>query len=670
MTSVVLNNFFRGKVDKDLSGRFDLPIFQNGFPLLRNFISCNKGSLKYRTGFIYEAETRNNEPAVLIPFRFNTNQTYLLELTNGYMRFYTYDNNGKFGYVTSSGSDVLVLQTDITYEQAKNLAYAQNADAMYFAEGTMNPKVLKRTSANSFTIENAPITGIDFNDTGYPSSVTFYQGRLWFGGFSNKPTTVKASGVADYGQFTIPSSNIKDDDPLSYQLSIISDPILWLYGGRYNLVAGCGEGVVAINGGNSGDAITSTKVNAEIISRESACSTVPTEKDSQMVYLSLSRTKAYSLVYDMLSESFLAANLSVLNEESGKIKKLYYKRDKNNLIYGLMESGQMTALLYSKSEDMFGWFPITTKGEVKSFCPITRPDGNDDLIICVLRNGTYYIERMADEVDFTDFYETDYENDTDKAKFYRLQGEELKQCVYVDNAVTIKNLHTEEITLSGTTLTSSSEVFNSSFVGHRIIYKTQDGSQYGEMLIKSVESSTSATVEVLTEEVYPLTWNSWYLTFNKVDDLDDIEGQEQAVIGDGGFAGVYTVENGEIQLDKEYSVVTLGYSYKGFAMSFILGMYDNGLNSQTIKKKINTFVLRFVSSAGVRIGTDVNNMQDVQLFNPSGYYDAPPLLMDGDEYVYGYNDTHDYEKRIFVEQEKPLPCNLTVIEARVSFDKL
>ena len=40
MTSMVFNNFVRGKLDKDLSGRFDLPIFNNGFPYIKNYI-CN-----------------------------------------------------------------------------------------------------------------------------------------------------------------------------------------------------------------------------------------------------------------------------------------------------------------------------------------------------------------------------------------------------------------------------------------------------------------------------------------------------------------------------------------------------------------------------------------------------------------------------------------------------
>lgn len=41
-------------------------------------------------------------------------------------------------------------------------------------------------------------------------------------------------------------------------------------------------------------------------------------------------------------------------------------------------------------------------------------------------------------------------------------------------------------------------------------------------------------------------------------------------------------------------------------------------------------MLRFVHSAGAKIGTDLNDMQDVQYFNLGGFMDLPPLPMDGE----------------------------------------
>lgn len=670
MTSLVLNNFVRGKLDKDLNGRFDLPIFSNGFPQIRNWICNYKGNLKYRTGFEYVGETRNNNPAKLVQFRFNTDQTYLLEMTDNYMRFYTYDANGNFGYVDDGLGNILELNTSIPYTSAVKIQTAQNADVMYMVEKDIPPQKLTRVSATSFTMTAATMTGADLVNNGYPNSVSFYKGRLWIGGFKKKVTTLKASKVADYENFTVPSSP-KDDDPLSFTLSDIADPISWIYGGKRNLIVGNPQGICVVNGGTVDEPITSTAVNADLANKEGASLCIPTEKDSQMIYVGLDEKKAYSFDYDLVTESFVSSNLNLLSNELDNIEEIYFKRDDNNIIYGRTSNGQMIGLLYNKSENIYGWFPIRTNGNVISACTITRPDGKDDLIICVLRNGIYYIEKLADEVEFTDYYSTDYKNDVNKEKFYRLQMEELKKCSYLDSFERFQNLHNETITLSGTTLTTTtSNTFNSNMVGHRIVYKTKTGAEYGSMLVTSYTSDTEVEVQVLTNEVTPLTYDSWYVTFNTITGISDLNGETQGVVADGGYVGEFVVQNGEIALDREYTSVVLGYKYEGFAKSFNLGVWSEGTNYQTVKKRISQFVIRFVDSAGFTIGTNLDNMQDVQQFNPQGFYDTTPLLMNSDEFIYGYNDSHSKEKYIYLIQDKPLPCNITMVEYKINFERL
>lgn len=670
MTSLVFNNFVRGKLDKDLNGRFDLPVFSNGFPYLRNWICNYKGNLKYRTGFEYISEARGNLPAKLIEFRFNTEQTYLLEMTNNYMRFYTYDADGNFGYVDDGNGKILELQTNIPYSSAQKIQKAQNADVMFMVESNITPQKLTRTSATAFNMVNANFSGADLPTNGNPNSVAFYKGRLWIGGFSNKVTTIKASKVANYENFTIPSSP-KDDDALSFTLSDIADPISWIMGGKRNLIVGNPQGICVVNGGSVDEPITSTAINADLANKEGSSTCLPTEKDSQMIYIGLDKKKAYSFDYDLVTESFVSSNLNLLANDIEKVEEIYYKRDDNNLVYGRTADGQMLCLLYNKAENIYGWFPLQTNGKVISACTITRPDGKDDLVICVLRNGTYYIEKMADEVQFTDFYSTDYQNDENKEKYFRLQMEELKQCSYLDNFVRYEQLHNESITLNGTTLTANSGTpFTSSMVGHRIVWKTKTGAEYGAVEVKNYVSNTELEVEQLTEEVTPLTYNSWYVTFNTVGDLDDMNGETQGVVADGGYIGDYVVENDQIQLDREYTSVVVGYKYEGFAKSFNLGSWADGVNYQTVKKRISQFTIRFVDSAGFTIGTALDNMQDVQTFNPQGFYDTTPLLMNSDEYVYGYNDDHNKEKYLYLIQNKPLPCNLTMVEYKINFERL
>lgn len=814
MAQLVINNFIRGKLDHDLNGRFDLPFYFNGFEVCRNLISNYKGNIKFRTGFKYEAQPFNNTEPVLKEFRFNTEQSYLLEFTENKLRFYTYDANGNFGYVydteakneapvfTSNSQDgyevsdalgksdcykifngvssyvvgawrnywvqikypsakivksykikadsagkpeyptawslwgsndgnvwqtieakngqsfslgeektfevrndeafayyrlaftdgrlyrgngeigrvqfftvdenplPIELDTGITLEQAKKLQVTQNADAMYLTMDEINPKILKRESATQFSIADVLPNGIKFDETGYPACVTFYSARLWYGGFSKKPLTVYGSEVAEYNNFVIPESNIDDEDPLELTLSEITDPIEWMVGGKTNLYVGNAEGITLINGGGYEIPITATEVNADLANKEGASRAVPTQKDSQVFYISNDRRKVYMFDYDLLTEKFLSTDLNWLAQDvtRGRLKEIHYKRDDNNIIYALLDNGQMAGLLYNSRESIMGWFPLETNGTATSMCTVTRPDGKDDLFIGVNRANGWNIERLAPEVEFTSFYDTPYyRKDKNKQVYNRLIAEELKQCVYLDNASIVNYLQEVSVTYDGNgTVTADTQIFSEEHIGHYIVYKTETGREYGYFRITEYISPTSVKVELESEGCYPNTWGRFYISFNEVSGLEAFNGQKVPVVVDGGYLEEFEIQDGKLLLGREATSIVVGYGYEGILKTFNLGFYANGKNLQTTHKRISEFVLRFVNSAGGKIGTDLDSMQEIQYFSINGFLDLPPLPMDGDE-KRTIPDTTAEEKYIYLVQDLPLPLNLTMIQYNVQF---
>lgn len=814
MAQLVINNFTRGKLDHDLNGRFDLPFYFNGFEVCRNLISNYKGNIKFRTGFKYEAQPFHNTEPVLKEFRFNTEQSYLLEFTENKLRFYTYDANGNFGYVyateakneapafTSNSQDgyevsdalgksdcykifngvslyvvgawknywvqikypsakivksykikadrngepeyptawslwgsndgnvwqtieakngqsfslgeektfevkndvaftyyrlaftdgrlhsgngeigrvqfftvdenplPIELDTGITLEQAKKLQVTQNADAMYLTMDEINPKILRRKSATQFSIADVSPDGIKFDETGYPACVTFYSARLWYGGFSKKPLTVYGSEVAEYNNFVIPKSNIDDEDPLELTLSEITDPIEWMVGGKTNLYVGNAEGITLINGGGYEIPIAATEVNADLANKEGASRAVPTQKDSQFFYISNDRRKVYMFDYDLMTEKFLSTDLNWLAQDvtRGRLKEIHYKRDNNNIIYALLDNGQMVGLLYNSRESIMGWFPLETNGTATSMCTVTRPDGKDDLFIGVNRANGWNIERLAPEVEFTSFYDTPYyRKDKNKQVYNRLIAEELKQCVYLDNASIVNYLQEVSVTYDGNgTVTADTQIFSEEHVGHYIVYKTETGREYGYFRITEYISPTSVKVELESEGCYPNTWGKFYISFNEVSGLEAFNGQKVPVVVDGGYLEEFEIQDGKLSLGREATSIVVGYRYEGILKTFNLGFYANGKNLQTTRKRIGEFVLRFVNSAGGKIGTDLDSMQEIQYFSINGFLDLPPLPMDGDE-KRTVPDTTTEEKYIYLVQDLPLPLNLTMIQYNVQF---
>lgn len=97
------------------------------------------------------------------------------------------------------------IATPYLESEIDDVKYAQSADTLYLVHKNYPPKKLVRNppSHASWTLSNLPIVNAPkaWNTGSYPSTVTFYENRLWFGYSTNK---VCASQTGDYYNF-VPS---------------------------------------------------------------------------------------------------------------------------------------------------------------------------------------------------------------------------------------------------------------------------------------------------------------------------------------------------------------------------------------------------------------------------------------------------------------------------------
>lgn len=86
---VVQTNFTSGELSPKLFGRIDTKHYYNGAAELTNFYVQPYGGAFTRPGTVYVAETKYPDKATrLIPFNFNNEDTYVIEMGDEYMRFY------------------------------------------------------------------------------------------------------------------------------------------------------------------------------------------------------------------------------------------------------------------------------------------------------------------------------------------------------------------------------------------------------------------------------------------------------------------------------------------------------------------------------------------------------------------------------------------------------
>lgn len=105
-------SFSKGEIAPDLYGRFDVDAYAQSLRKARNVVILKYGGVTKRPGTRLVAEVYNaSEPVRLIPFTFSIEQTYALELGQGYMR------------VASAGG--LVLNEELAITAISNEAQAK-----------------------------------------------------------------------------------------------------------------------------------------------------------------------------------------------------------------------------------------------------------------------------------------------------------------------------------------------------------------------------------------------------------------------------------------------------------------------------------------------------------------------------------------------------------------
>jgi predicted small integral membrane protein len=83
-------SFSAGEITPELFGRIDLAKYQTGLSKCHNFIVLPHGPIVNRAGLQYVLEVKDStKPVRLIPFYYNTDQTYVLEVGHLYIRFHT-----------------------------------------------------------------------------------------------------------------------------------------------------------------------------------------------------------------------------------------------------------------------------------------------------------------------------------------------------------------------------------------------------------------------------------------------------------------------------------------------------------------------------------------------------------------------------------------------------
>ncbi len=95
--------FNGGEIGEQVQARVDLEIYPRTASILENIVPYTQGSMAKAPGTQFLRETPSSAAAIVRPFVFNEDQTFVLEISQGLMRFIQ-----GTGYVTLAGADASV----------------------------------------------------------------------------------------------------------------------------------------------------------------------------------------------------------------------------------------------------------------------------------------------------------------------------------------------------------------------------------------------------------------------------------------------------------------------------------------------------------------------------------------------------------------------------------
>jgi hypothetical protein len=510
----------------------------------------------------------------------------------------------------------------------------------------------------------------------YPAVVSIFQNRTVWGNTLNDPGILHLSRTANY--FDLRKHELTDpldDDAIELHVtSTRRDGIVGLVPRRQLYVVTEG-GVFVVGGGTSmSDVLTPSNAKASPEGTDGGMPAMPLMVGNAALFVHSARQSVMEMAYRYDSDSYPTNDMTMFAPHLGRessFKQLALAQTPASLVFATRENGKLVGMIYERTQDVVGWYRITTQGEVESIAVIyDATERRDQLWACVKRTVGGQTRRFIEV-----FYP-------------RFDGETAADGCFLDCSLTYDGRNTSAaalLSITGTagyaigavvTLTASGHTpFTSESVGR--IYSVQgywQGSYDVEqerfrVKITGFSSSTVCTgqlLDVVPEEMQGFFSPNWALLANQVSGLDHLEGESVTICADGCPTPPEIVTDGTVSSRSPASVIHAGLPYTGILKTTRMeGGNPAGTTQQTKRQRITEVGVRFYKSIGGKVGPGDDSSKYEAIYPlPAGrLMGSPPHLFTGDKVVKmptGWNR----DGYIVVKQDQPLPCTVLLLAVK------
>ncbi|HBS5679044.1 TPA: hypothetical protein MAK61_003242 [Klebsiella aerogenes] len=503
---------------------------------------------------------------------------------------------------------------------------------------------------------------------GYPSTVVYYQQRLYFAASSSYPQTIWASRTGDYKDFG-KSNPVQDDDRIVYT-----------YAGRQvneiRHLIDVGSLVVLTSGGEfvaTGDqnkVLTPSSFSLSSQGSNGSSDVPPIAVSNIALFIQEKGSVVRDLAYSFDVDGFQGNDLTILANH------LFQKRSIVDWSFCIVpfssafcvrDDGKLLVLTYLRDQQVFAWSPQSSAGKYESTCGIG--EGSEDAIYFVVNrtiNGQVvrYIERLSSR---------QFTNDLD--------------AFFVDSGLSYDGRNTEgrTATISGgsgkwsyqvpyTLTMSGGSYFSAGDVGAQIQFPYTgtdpvDGTDVAMQLrcdIVSVESGNSVTITAnrdIPEVLQNTATTNWTMARQTFSGLEHLEGQTVNILSDASVEPQKVVTGGAVTLEKPGGVVHIGLPIN--AQFETLDININGQETLLDKKQlISTVTLVVNASRGIWASTPGGQWYEYPQ-REFEFYDDPVEDATGKVEV-KLDSIWEKNGRLKIRQTDPLPLSVLAVIPRIT----
>jgi PAS domain-containing protein len=222
----------------------------------------------------------------------------------------------------------------------------------YVSETEVKAEILREldntTPTFSWTLEDE-IWSATF---GYPATIAFHEGRLFFGRTATFPQTVWASVSDDFVNF---ATGANAADSFKFTLSgPQNNQIKWMVS-RQDLLIGT-EGAEWIVR-SSGSILTPSDVSAKIQTTNGSHGIQPVIIDSSVLHVQRKARKLRELSFDFVVDSYISPDMTILAEHvtSGGMVQMAYAEEPLKTLWIVRGDGELLGFTFMRDEQVIAW---------------------------------------------------------------------------------------------------------------------------------------------------------------------------------------------------------------------------------------------------------------------------------------------------------------------------